>query len=406
MRNHFQLDAFITRYVTRREIPLTSADMLRYSDELQREIKGKKVLVIGGAGSIGAAFIRSMLDYGPDAIFVVDNNENGLTELVRDLRSQAGVKMPGEFRTYPMGFGDSIFEKMLRQEGPFDIVANFAAHKHVRSEKDVYAIEAMLENNVLRTRKLMEQLREYGPPAHFFCVSTDKASNPANIMGASKQLMEQVIMAYSSYFPVTTARFANVAFSQGSLPDGFLKRLGKQQPLSAPSDIRRYFIAPKEAGEICLLTCLVAGSGQIVFPKLLPEQQCTFTSIAEHLLQEFGYQPYICQTEEEARAKATSRLPEDKHYPVYFFRSHTSGEKTEEEFYAPSDCPDWAKFENLGVVEKHKSLKNNDFMQKIDQLEQLLSSPATQKEHIVQYLEQLVEGFSHVEKGRHLDQVM
>ena len=402
----FDLDGFIARACTRRLISLTKLDIARYNSVLKQEIHGSKVLVIGGAGSIGASFIKALLPFAPSGVYVVDYNENGLTELVRDLRSTPGMNLPKDFRTYPMGFGDAVFEKMLRGEGPFEIVANFAAHKHVRSEKDIYAVEAMLENNVFRTFRLLELLKESAPPRHFFCVSTDKASNPVNIMGASKQLMERVILAYSDYFPVKTARFANVAFSQGSLPDGFLKRLSKQQPLSAPKGIRRYFVSPEEAGEICLLACVVAKSGEIVFPRLEEDSQVTFTEIAEMLLENLGFVPDYCQTEQEAREKAASRSVKDNNYPVFFFDSQTDGEKYEEAFYDEKDAVEWGDFENLGVIKNHKLLEYRELKTKVDALVQLFSSSSLQKRELIAHLEQWVSGFRHLEKGRNLDEIM
>jgi FlaA1/EpsC-like NDP-sugar epimerase len=402
----FDPDEFISRVCTRRLIPLTKLDTARCNSALEREIGGRKVLVIGGAGSIGASFIKALLPFTPSAVYVVDHNENGLTELVRDLRSTKGISLPKDFRTYPMGFGDSVFEKMLKGEGPFEIVANFAAHKHVRSEKDIYAIEAMLENNVFRTFRLLEWLKDFAPPRHFFCVSTDKASNPVNIMGASKQLMEQVILAYRDYFPVKTARFANVAFSRGSLPDGFLKRLSKQQPLSAPKGIRRYFVSPEEAGEICLLACVVAKSGEIVFPRLESDTQVTFTDIAEMLLTDLGYAPDYCHTEQEAREKAASRSLNDNNYPVFFFESQTDGEKYEEAFYDEDDVVAWGDFENLGVIKNHKLLDYVELKTKVDALAELFSASTIQKRELIAHLEHWVSGFRHLEKGRNLDEIM
>jgi len=263
----FDLNAFIAQHVTERSTSLFEADLAANHALLQSRINGRSVLVIGGAGTIGASFVRALLRFKPAKLYVVDINENGLTELTRDLRSSLGLHIPEDYKTYPINFGDKVFEKLLQKEGPFDIVANFAAHKHVRSEKDHYSIEAMIENNVMRTKRLLDLLLE-NPPKHFFCVSTDKAANPVNVMGASKKLMEEVLLAYAKQMPISTARFANVAFSNGSLLDGFLHRLMKRQPLSAPLDVRRYFVSPQESGELCLLACLLGEPGDIFFPKL------------------------------------------------------------------------------------------------------------------------------------------
>ena len=300
---------------------------------LQKHLNGKKVLVIGGAGTIGSSYIKAILKFNVSRLVVVDINENGLTELVRDLRSSTGYNIPADFITYPMNFGDRVFEKMFRSLAPFDIVANFAAHKHVRSEKDIFSIEAMIENNVLRARKLLDLLLEF-PPEHFFCVSTDKAANPVNIMGASKKLMEEMIMAYSGRLPITTARFANVAFSNGSLPLGFIERLNKRQPWSCPLGIRRFFVSPQESGELCMIASVLGESGDIIFPKLDEERDMiSFDAIAIDLLKYLGLEADVCKTEEEARRKSLSLNDKSTRYPVYFFETDTSGEKPYEEFF-------------------------------------------------------------------------
>ena len=307
MHTNFNLDQFISTFVTKRLKSLLADDFLKYNTELNQRINGKKVLVIGGAGTIGSSYIKAILKFKIAKLVVVDINENGLTELVRDLRSSEGYNIPETFITYPINFGDRVFEKIFSEHGPFEIVANFAAHKHVRSEKDIFSIEAMIENNVLKARKLLDLLLQY-PPEHFFCVSTDKAANPVNIMGASKKLMEELIMAYSDKLPIKTARFANVAFSNGSLPLGFLDRLSKNQPWSCPLGIRRFFVSPQESGELCLMASIIGESGDIFFPKLDEDHDMIpFDQIALDLLKVLNLEPDICQTEEEARIKATAR---------------------------------------------------------------------------------------------------
>ncbi|MEA1877425.1 MAG: polysaccharide biosynthesis protein [Bacteroidota bacterium] len=358
-----KIENFISEHITRRKISLLSNDFQRYTTELNEKINDKRVLVIGGAGTIGSYYIKALLKFRVSKLIVVDINENGLTELVRDLRSSTSYNIPEDFVTYPVNFGDQVFEKLFREHGPFDIVANFAAHKHVRSEKDIFSIEAMIENNVLRARKLLDLLLEY-PPEHFFCVSTDKAANPVNIMGASKKLMEELIMAYSDQLHITTARFANVAFSNGSLPLGFLERLNKNQAWSCPLGIRRFFVSPVESGELCLMASVMGESGDIFFPKLDEEKDMIpFDQIARDLLEWLGKGIDVCKSEEEAKEKAgrllelraqstatvspesrvpnpesrvpnpESRVPNPESWPVYFFGSDTSGEKSFEEFY-------------------------------------------------------------------------
>jgi len=401
----FSVDDFISSAVTGRRSSLFGDDLAAHESQLRAGIEGKSVLVIGGAGTIGSSFIRALLPFHPARLVVVDISENGLTELTRDLRSTAGQYVPADFLTYPISFGDAVFERMLRAEGPFDIVAHFAAHKHVRSEKDRYSIEAMLENNVLSTARLLDLLLE-SPPEHFFCVSTDKAANPANVMGASKKLMEEAVLAYAAELPATTARFANVAFSNGSLPAGFLERLAKHQPLSAPSDVLRYFVSPEESGQLCLLACITGEPGDIFFPRLEQPQMLTFSSIADALLERLGYEAVQCASEDEARALAASLGPEDTRWPVYYFTSDTSGEKGFEEFYTNTETVDWERFTALGVVKGRTSQNVAGIRQLGSDLRGLFAQPELSKEEIVAVLARLVPTFHHVETGRSLDQKM
>jgi FlaA1/EpsC-like NDP-sugar epimerase len=395
------VNQFIKAHITHRPESLLKEDLRRYGEELRRRIEGKSVLVIGGAGTIGSFFIKALLPYRPGRLFVVDTNENGLTELVRDLRSTVGLFIPARFLTYPINFSDRVFGKLFRQEGPFHIVANFAAHKHVRSEKDQYSIEAMIDNNVLKAKDLLDLLSS-APPERFFCVSTDKAANPVNVMGASKKLMEEVIMAYSRQMPITTARFANVAFSQGSLLAGFLERLNKRQPFSSPSDVRRYFVSPQEAGELCLLACMLGESGDIFFPKL-KEEMVTFSAIAVQLLAELGYVPDYCQSEAEARQKAAAWKTGDASYPVFFFPSDTSGEKAYEEFYTDDETIDWDSFGALGVI-KSTGARTMEAVEDIfTQLQRLFGQASLDKEKIVSLLTEFLPGFAHIETGKGLD---
>ena len=274
------ISEFIKNYVTKREISFFENDLINNKEKLTKEIKGKSILVIGGAGTIGSSYIKAALRYHPSELVVVDINENGLTELTRTLRSDFNIIVPESYLTYPMSFNSEVFYKMFDSHGKFDIVANFAAHKHVRSEKDSFSIEAMIKNNVLDAKKFLDYLKQ-NKPSHFFCVSTDKAANPVNVMGGSKKMMENVIMSYSKYLKITTARFANVAFSNGSLLYGYIERLLQRQPISCPSDVKRFFVSPEESGEICLLTCILGNSGDIYFPKLNENQLVNFKSITE-----------------------------------------------------------------------------------------------------------------------------
>jgi len=339
----FDLNNFISKYVTKRPVSMFYEDILNHEEQLYEKIMGKTVLVIGGAGSIGSSYIRAILCFKPKTLVVVDTNENALTELTRDLRSTNDMYMPEDYITYPMDFASPVFEKMFRKHEGFDIVANFSAHKHVRSEKDIYSVEALIQNNVLHAKKLLDLLVEF-PPEEYFCVSTDKAANPVNIMGASKRIMEDVIFAYSDKFPVKTARFANVAFSNGSLPAGFLSRIAKMQPISAPSDVKRYFVSPEESGQICMLACMLGKNREVFFPKLEEEQMMTFDEIATELLHEHGYEVFHCVSDEEAIKKAEELKNGSVSYPVHYAASDTSGEKVFEEFFTDEETVDMERF--------------------------------------------------------------
>jgi FlaA1/EpsC-like NDP-sugar epimerase len=397
----FDLDDFIARRVTGRAESLFAADLAANEAELRSGIEGRSALVIGGAGSIGSSFIKALLEYGPSSLVVVDSSENGLTELTRDLRSTPGQVIPDDFRTYPVALGTPVFDRLLASEGPFDVVADFAAHKHVRSEKDRFSIEAMLHTNVIDTVGLLDALLA-SPPKRFFSVSTDKAANPANVMGASKKLMEEAVLAYSERMPATTARFANVAFSNGSLPDGFLHRLARRQPLSAPADVRRYFVSPMESGQLCLLACLLGETGDILFPRLDAPTTLTFASIADALLDELGYTPVRLESEEDAR----SFVPTGTEWPVYYFESDTSGEKPIEEFFTEDERVDFERFGALGVVRATPAVDVDGIRGIRDDLVALFDRTDLDKADIVAALTDLVPTFQHVETGRGLDSRM
>lgn len=405
----FNIEEFIHEYVTKRPGSMIEPDILSHSADLSATIVNKSVLVIGGAGSIGSSFIRAILPFKPAELIIVDTNENALTELTRFLRSSAVLStfVPSIYLPYPMDYSSITFHRMFihhkRTNGScgFDIVANFSAHKHVRSEKDIYSVEALLRNNVISAKVLLDLL-EQNPPETYFCVSTDKAANPVNIMGASKRIMEDLIFSYSNVFHVKTARFANVAFSNGSLPAGFLERINQKQPLSAPSDVKRYFVSPQESGQICMLSAMLGVNRAIFFPKLEEAQMTTFDRIAEDLLTSMGYEIEYCKSDEEAIKKAavwTDGIP----YPVYFSTSDTSGEKAFEEFYVPGEAVDTTTFSSLGVITNKAIPDRSAVVDLIKELDSAFDVEGMEKADIVKIMASYIPNFEHIETGRSLD---
>ena len=401
----FELNSFISKYVTKRPDSMFLGDIEKNADKLIEKIEGKSILVIGGAGSIGSSYNKAVLEFKPKSLVVVDINENALAELTRDLRSTKGMYVPKDYIPYPMDFASPVFEKMFKNRGGFDIVANFSAHKHVRSEKDIFSVEALLQNNVLHAKKLLDLLAEF-PPEEYFCVSTDKAANPVNIMGASKRIMEDMIFSYSDKFPVKTARFANVAFSNGSLPHGFLARISKQQPLSAPSDVKRYFVSPKESGQICMLSCMLGANREIFFPKLEETQMMRFDLIATALLQEYGYEVLQCESDEEAIEKAEELKKGSNKYPVHYSGSNTSGEKAYEEFFTDEELVDMKRFDSLGVIVGKDIPDINKVEVLINELDKAFDKADLTKEEIVSIIKAYLPNFEHIEKGKSLDSKM
>ena len=404
MDKNFDLNRFIKENVTLRRESLFTEDLNNNNSALSQKIKGRSVLVIGGAGTIGSSFIKAVLPFRPGKITIVDYSENGLTELTRDLRSSYNEFIPKDYITYPFDFGGKIFEKLF-MANQYDIVACFAAHKHVRSEKDHLAIEAMIRNNVFNTKKLLDLCLQ-NKPEDFFCVSTDKAANPVNVMGASKKMMEKVLMAYTNDLKISTARFANVAFSNGSLLFGFNERIMKRQPLSSPSDVKRYFVSPIESGQLCMLACMLGESKDIFFPKLREDQMMTFSNIAEKYLFELGLKPDYCESEQEAREKASQWNTFNKMYPVYFFKTDTSGEKPFEEFFTSTDNVQMNLFNALGIIKNENVPNPKDIQLLIQEFDFLFDSHSINKNDIVGLLGKYLPDFNHIETGRSLDQKM
>jgi len=376
-------------------------DITKSKNVLSNKICDQKILVIGGAGTIGSSYIKQLLKFKPSKITVVDINENGLTELTRDLRSSNLLDYNPEYITYPVNLLSDTFDKIFNSE-KWQVVANFSAHKHVRSEKDKISVEALIKNNVYGAIKLLN-LCEQNPPKYFFSVSTDKAANPVNIMGASKSLMEKLILSKKGKFRVSTARFANVAFSNGSLLDGFIYRLNKNQPLSCPLDIKRFFVTPEQSGQICLLSTFLGDTGNIFFPKLdFHKDQIYFKDIALDFLKENGFEPALVQSEREAKEFDfdSNKLK----YPIYFFNTDTSGEKTYEEFYTEDEDYEINTYDSLGFINTPEikiSFKEVEFS-----FDEVFNNLNSEKSDIVKVIKKYVPDFMHIETGKNLDQKM
>ena len=376
-------------------------DLLAQNFFLHSQINDKKTLIIGGAGTIGSSYIKQILKYKPSKITIVDINENGLTELTRDLRSSNLLDYNPVYTTYPVNLLSETFDKIFNSDS-WQVVANFSAHKHVRSEKDKISVEALIKNNVYGAIKLLN-LCEGNPPNYFFSVSTDKAANPVNIMGASKNLMEKLILSKKDNFRVSTARFANVAFSNGSLLDGFIYRLNKKQPLSCPYDIKRFFVTPEQSGQICLLATFLGDTGNIFFPKLdFHKDQIYFKDIALDYLKEEGLEAVHVNSEKEAKEyDIDSNLGK---YPIYFFKTDTSGEKTYEEFFTEEEDYDIKKYDSLGFINTSKV--QISFKEVETDFDAVFSNLDSGKLDIVKIIKKYVPDFMHIETGKHLDQKM
>lgn len=387
-----------------RDQPLFEADLACYEAELSERVAAGRFLVIGGAGSIGQAVAREIFKRHPRALHVVDISENNMVELVRDIRSTLGY-IDGDFRTFAIDCGSPEFQALLRWSGGYDYVFNLSALKHVRSEKDPFTLMRMVDVNILKTIATVEQARQAGA-RKYFCVSTDKAANPANMMGASKRIMELSLMRASLDLPISTARFANVAFSDGSLLYGFNQRFIKRQPISAPHDVRRYFITPQESGELCLMSCLLGENRDIFFPKLNEQlNQLTFSDIAIRYLAHLGFEAYPCATEDEARDR-TPELIARKQWPCYFFTSDTTGEKNFEEFYTEREILDMKRFDSIGVIK-------NQLVYDAAQLETFIQSISALKERgfwerqdLVKLFHVILPDFGLKETGKFLDDRM
>ena len=387
-----------------RDSELFEEDIKQHEKELQKIVTSSTFLVIGGAGSIGQAVTKEIFKRNPKKLHVVDISENNMVELVRDIRSSLGY-IDGDFKTFALDIGSVEYDAFIKKDGSYDYVLNLSALKHVRSEKDPFTLMRMIDTNIFNTDKTLQQSIDNGTKK-YFCVSTDKAANPVNMMGASKRIMEMYLMRKSLDINVSMARFANVAFSDGSLLHGFNQRIQKRQPLSAPNDIKRYFVTPKESGELCLMSCIFGENRDIFFPKLSEKLHLiTFADIAVKYLHDLGYEPYLCETEEEARELAKI-LPQEGKWPCYFFTSDTTGEKDFEEFFTDNEILDMERFKSLGVIKNEADFdeeKLNTFTQAINKMK---VDKEWTKEEIVELFFMMIPDFGHKETGKYLDSRM
>ena len=384
-----------------RTAPLFDDDISSRRKEIDTLVSNSRFLVIGGAGSIGQAVTREIFKRKPLALHVVDISENNMVELVRDIRSTLGY-IDGDFRTFALDCGSNEYRALMNASEGYDYVLNLSALKHVRSEKDPFTLMRLIEVNILNTIKTVQMAKAQGAKK-YFCVSTDKAANPVNMMGASKRIIEMFLMRESESMEISTARFANVAFSDGSLLHGFNQRFAKRQPISAPNDVRRYFVTPQESGELCLMSCLLGENRDIFFPKLSEQLHLTtFSDIAERYIENLGYEPYHCSTEEEARDRS-DELIASKCWPCYFFKSDTSGEKDFEEFFTDNETLDMDRFKSLGVIKNEAGFDTNLLDNFIEVISELRNQQVWGKAPIIDLFNQMIPDFDHKETGKYLD---
>ncbi|WP_336146502.1 UDP-N-acetylglucosamine 4,6-dehydratase [Marinobacter salarius] len=387
-----------------RDKELFLTDIQNHEAKLSQIITNSRFLVLGGAGSIGQAVTKEIFKRNPEKLHVVDISENNLVELVRDIRSSFGY-IPGDFRTFALDIGSLEYDAFFKVDGGYDYILNLSALKHVRSEKDPYTLMRMVDVNVFNTDKTVQQALAAGTKK-YFCVSTDKAANPVNMMGASKRIMEMFLMRRSLQIDISTARFANVAFSDGSLLHGFNQRLEKRQPIVAPNDVRRYFVTPKESGELCLMSCLFGDNRDIFFPKLSEKLHLiSFADIAVKYLAEKGLEPVLCDDEDEAR-ELTKTLPEQGKWPCLFTGSDTTGEKDFEEFFTDQETLNMARFENLGIIKNDAEFDDQLLAEFEERIATMKRDLAWNKQDLVDLFYQMIPGFGHKETGKYLDSKM
>ena len=387
-----------------RDKPLFDRDLFDVDGLLHDLVASSSFLVIGGAGSIGQSVVREIFKRNPKLLHVVDISENNMVELVRDIRSTLGY-IDGDFQTYALDCGSIEFNALLNSGVKYDYVLNLSALKHVRSEKDPFTLMRLIEVNILNTIKTL-QLVQSIEATKYFCVSTDKAANPVNMMGASKRIMEMFLMRSSLEMSISTARFANVAFSDGSLPHGFNQRIAKRQPISAPYDVRRYFVTPEESGELCLMACLLGENRDIFFPKLSEDLHLTtFSDIAARYLTSLGYEAFECASEEEARQRVEELIPQKK-WPCYFFKSDTTGEKDFEEFFTSNEVLEMNRFHSIGIIKNEPNFDDSKLQYFLATIQAIRTKPTWAKQEIVDLFNYMIPDFAHKETGKYLDQRM
>ena len=383
---------------------LFEEDIAIHEQELTKIVSSSRFLVIGGAGSIGQAVTKEIFKRNPLKLHVVDISENNMVELVRDIRSSFGY-IDGDFQTFALDIGSLEYDAFIEADGNYDYVLNLSALKHVRSEKDPYTLMRMINVNIFNTDKTIQQSIKNGVKK-YFCVSTDKAANPVNMMGASKRIMEMYLMKWSKQITISTARFANVAFSDGSLLHGFNQRIQKKQPIVAPNDIKRYFVIPKESGELCLMSCIFGENMDIFFPKLNENLHLiSFADIAVRYLKEKGYKPYLCNSEDEAR-ELVSTVPQKGKWPCFFTKSDTSGEKDFEEFFTEKETLDLNNYKNLGIIKNEISEDNSKTYFFSERINEIKRKGNWKKEEIIELFNEIIPNFNHCETGKYLDSKM
>ncbi|SDH73658.1 UDP-N-acetylglucosamine 4,6-dehydratase [Winogradskyella thalassocola] len=403
--NHKELSKLNILNLIGREDELFERDFKTHHSELNAIVASSKFLVLGGAGTIGQAVTNEIFKRHPKKLHVVDISENNLVELVRDIRSSFGY-IDGDFKTFALDIGSIAYDAFIASDGEYDYVLNLSALKHVRSEEDAFTLIRIIDVNIFNTEKTIQQSIDNGVKK-YFCVSTDKATDPVNMMGASKRIMELFLMQKSKDITISSARFANVAFSDGSLLYGFEQRIKKQQPIAAPNDIKRYFITPKESGELCLMSCIFGENNDIFFPQMNEQlHSISCADVAINYITALGYEPYLCDNEDDARQLAKT-LPKSGKWPYLLTKTDTTGEKESEEFYTAHEILDLNRFKTLGIIKNELNIDRGDKLKLFSEsINKLKANKSWTKEDITQLFHKILPNFNHKETGKYLDHKM